>query len=240
MATQPLPNAKKWLFGDDFPSIASKEAELSRGLAKNLAPKLDKSKTTYGSRDSRYVTTSSNNSSTIPKNGKYQNFRQRQKFFLSPSVSTGAAAKLPQFIEQWKSITSDPAVLEIVTGVNIPFRCVPFLKVTTKTVPELYPLLEQKVQNLLEKGAICEVPFCEDGFYSRLFVIPKRDGSMRPVIDLSPLNHFIDTPHFQMENLATVKSLLRQGHFMTKIDLKDAYFSVAIHPQNQKFLRFLW
>ena len=110
----------------------------------------------------------------------------------------------------------------------------------TKTVPELYPLLEQEVQNLLEKGAICEVPFCEDGFYSRLFVIPKRDGSMRPVIDLSPLNHFIDTPHFQMENLATVKSLLRQGHFMTKIDLKDAYFSVAIHPQSQKFLRFLW
>ena len=27
---------------------------------------------------------------------------------------------------------------------------------------------------------------------------------------------------------------------MTKIDLKDAYFSVAIHPQSQKFLRFLW
>ena len=63
---------------------------------------------------------------------------------------------------------------------------------------------------------------------------------MRPIIDLSPLSRFIDTPHFQMENLATVKSLLRQGHFMTKIDLKDAYFSVAIHPQSQKFLRFLW
>ena len=43
-----------------------------------------------------------------------------------------------------------------------------------------------------------------------------------------------------MENLAEIKSLLRQGHFVTKIDLKDAYFSVAIHPQSQKFLRFLW
>jgi hypothetical protein len=29
LANQPLPNAKKWLFDDDFPSIASKEAELS-------------------------------------------------------------------------------------------------------------------------------------------------------------------------------------------------------------------
>ena len=121
------------------------------------------------------------------KNGKYQNFRQsqRQNFFSCPSVSTGAAAKIPQFIEQWKSITSDPAVLEIVTGVNIPFQKSPQV---TKTVPELHPLLEQEAQNLLEKGAIYEVPFCEDGFYSRLFVTPKRDGSMRPIIDLSPLS----------------------------------------------------
>ena len=33
---QDLPNAKKWLLGDDFRLIASKEAELARGLAKNL------------------------------------------------------------------------------------------------------------------------------------------------------------------------------------------------------------
>jgi hypothetical protein len=34
LANQPLPNTQRWLFEDDFPSIASKEAELSRGLAK--------------------------------------------------------------------------------------------------------------------------------------------------------------------------------------------------------------
>ena len=37
LAELPLPNAKSWLFGDDFPSLASKQAELSRGLTKNLA-----------------------------------------------------------------------------------------------------------------------------------------------------------------------------------------------------------
>ena len=36
LADQPLPNAKQLLFGDDFPSIASKQADFSRGLAKNL------------------------------------------------------------------------------------------------------------------------------------------------------------------------------------------------------------
>ena len=29
LAEQPLPNAKGFLFGDDFPAIASKQAELS-------------------------------------------------------------------------------------------------------------------------------------------------------------------------------------------------------------------
>ena len=38
LANHPLPNAKSWLFVDGFPCfVASKEAKLSRGLAKNLA-----------------------------------------------------------------------------------------------------------------------------------------------------------------------------------------------------------
>ena len=36
LADQPLPNAKRLLFGDNFPSIASKQEDLSRGLAKYL------------------------------------------------------------------------------------------------------------------------------------------------------------------------------------------------------------
>jgi len=43
LAELPLPNAKSWLFIDDFPSLASKQAELSRGLSKNLAQTTGKS-----------------------------------------------------------------------------------------------------------------------------------------------------------------------------------------------------
>ena len=43
LAELPLPNAKSWLFGDVFPSLASKQAELSRGLTKNLAQTTEKS-----------------------------------------------------------------------------------------------------------------------------------------------------------------------------------------------------
>lgn len=33
------------------------------------------------------------------------------------------------------------------------------------------------------------------------------------------------------------ENILKQGYYMTKLDLKDAFFSVAVHPQSQKFLR---
>ena len=36
LARQYLHNVKRMLFGDDFPSISSKRADLWRGLAKNL------------------------------------------------------------------------------------------------------------------------------------------------------------------------------------------------------------
>ena len=36
LADQPLPNAKRFLFVEEFPFVASKQAERSRGLAKNL------------------------------------------------------------------------------------------------------------------------------------------------------------------------------------------------------------
>ena len=43
LAELPLPNAKSWLFGDVFLSLASKQAELSTGLTKNLAQTTGKS-----------------------------------------------------------------------------------------------------------------------------------------------------------------------------------------------------
>ncbi len=43
-----------------------------------------------------------------------------------------------------------------------------------------------------------------------------------------------------MENIDSVKHLLRPGDFMATIDLKDAYFSVPIDLRDRKYLRFLW
>lgn len=43
-----------------------------------------------------------------------------------------------------------------------------------------------------------------------------------------------------MENLNHLLDLLSVGQYMTTIDLKDAYFTIPIHNEHSKYLRFEW
>ena len=58
------------------------------------------------------------------------------------------------------------------------------------------------------------------------------------MINLSTLNSFVRYHHFKMEDLKVVADVLRPQDFMCKIDLKDPYFAVPIHPEHQKLLSF--
>ena len=90
------------------------------------------------------------------------------------------------------------------------------------------------------KGALQKTSLTRDGFYSHLFLVPKKGGSVCLVIDLSSLNKFIVNEYFRMENLSCLKTLLLLGDFMTNVDLKDAYLSVPVHESSQKFFCFIW
>ena len=209
LANQPLPNAKKWLFGEEFPAIASKEADLARGLAKNLGQNAPK----HYTKPVDFKTSTGINSHT--------NYNKYQNFFGPAAAYRGKTTPLSRTMES----------SNVRSGNFQPI---------TRTPQGVEPILDREIQDLLAKGAITQIPLSKDGYYSRIFLVPKKDGGMRPVIDLSSLNNFVENQHFQMENLTSVKTLLKQGDFMTKLDLKDAYLTVAINPQSQRFLRFSW
>jgi hypothetical protein len=131
-------------------------------------------------------------------------------------------------------------VLDTILGYKIEFRVTPSQARRPRSgiSSEIeQQLLQEEVQTLLRKGAIIELSLREatHGFYSSMFLIPKKDGDMRPVINLKGLNQ---PQHFKMEGIHTLKNLLKQNDWMTKVDLKDAYFAIPIHPTDRKFLRF--
>ena len=97
-----------------------------------------------------------------------------------------------------------------------------------------------EVQELLRKGAITPAQVSEDQFVSNIFLRPKRDKRFHLILNLKKLNQFIPYSHFKMEGLKQLKDLLRQNDLIVKIDLKDAYFSIPLHPATQKYVRFQW
>jgi hypothetical protein len=74
-------------------------------------------------------------------------------------------------------------------------------------------------------------------FISRMFLVPKSDGSTRPVLNLRPLNEFLKVSSFQLINCQQVPGFLQIGDWMAKVDLSQAYFHIPIHPSHRKFLR---
>ena len=92
----------------------------------------------------------------------------------------------------------------------------------------------------MNKGAIINLSQKSPGFYSRFFLVPKKSGGVRPVLDLSALNQFLRPCHFQMETAARIRLAVNPGDWATSIDLADAYFHILIKPAFRKYLRFVW
>ncbi|KAL1922220.1 uncharacterized protein VTP21DRAFT_9759 [Calcarisporiella thermophila] len=71
-----------------------------------------------------------------------------------------------------------------------------------------------------------EVPMNTPGVVSNIFVIERRSGKLRPVVDLRHLNLSVKKERFKMEILQSILPLIRRHDWMTSIDLKDAFFHI--------------
>ncbi|XDV11143.1 hypothetical protein PO909_000161 [Leuciscus waleckii] len=105
----------------------------------------------------------------------------------------------------WKAIpgVSKWVLNTIMRGYSLQFRChAPRFRarIETKVNADAAHLLHKEIAKLLRKGAIERVhpSFTEAGLYSRYFLVPKKDGALRPILDLRYLNKVLVKRPFKM------------------------------------------
>ena len=153
------------------------------------------------------------------------------------------AGQLPYFVNEWRALTSDTEILETVTGQHIEFNETP-----VQINPPFQPcwgekeacIIDTEISDLLSKGVITESVHERDEFISTIFLRPKKDGTHRMILNLKSLNQYVTYYHFKMDTIHTAVEMMTTGCYMCSVDLKSAYYSVAIAPSDQKYLKFSW
>ncbi len=99
------------------------------------------------------------------------------------------------------------------------------------------PVLREEIAVLLAKDAIEPVPPAEirQGFYSPYFIVPKKGGGLRPILDLRVLNQSLHKLPFKMLTHRRMIKCIQPQDWFAAIDLKDAYFHVSILPRHRPF-----
>ncbi len=164
---------------------------------------------------------------------------------IAAHPTTKPLKPLCQFMNAWKVIPGISRWLlsVIERGYTLQFRRRPPRfngVVQSLTSPRNAQALRQEIGCLPEKGAVEQVPpnELESGFYSRYFVVPKRDGGLRLILDLRPINRALCKRPFRMLTLKQILAQIRPGDWFASVDLKDAYFHIQIAPHHRRFLRF--
>ena len=147
-------------------------------------------------------------------------------------------------VEGWKSLTSDPVILDAIKHYHIEFgEDLPFQICQPKQIHfslSEREIINEEIAKLLNKGVVEQTHCVEGDFISTIFVRPKKDGTYRMILNLKTLNEFVSYYHFKMGNIKTALKLMRPGCFMASVDLKDAYYSVPNATEDRRYLKFEW
>lgn len=153
------------------------------------------------------------------------------------------AGQIANCVHQWKMLTSDPEILDIVQGAHIQFESIP--KQNDIPLPNLFSQAESEavdieIDKLMRKGVIEPCMEESNDFISKIFLRPKKDGSHRLILNLKSLNQNVTYHHFKMDTLHSILKLVKKDCWMASVDLKDAYYSCPVAKEHQKYPKFFW
>ncbi|XP_041432012.1 uncharacterized protein LOC121397903 isoform X2 [Xenopus laevis] len=154
--------------------------------------------------------------------------------------------RLGKFYKEWETTIRDRWVLQIISvGYKLEFKRRHlkslFLQSRIPGEPRARQALSKILMDLWKQEVIRPVPKSQRGLgvYSPLFLIKKKTGEYRAILDLRVLNRSLRVRRFKMESLRSVLQEIDQGDWLISIDIKDAYLHIPVASSHPKFLRFV-
>ena len=157
--------------------------------------------------------------------------------------------RLKSFSQHWKEFQASRGIRKLVQfGYKMKFDSMPKLTqpravYATSLPEEQMKVVRASVAEFVAKGAVRKLSKAEakqkPGFYSKLFTVPKPNGTWRMIIDMRKLNSHIAKKKFKMQGLKDVRSSLKPNMYGCVIDISDAYYHVSIHRKSRKYTRFM-
>ncbi|KAA6357413.1 MAG: hypothetical protein EZS28_047061 [Streblomastix strix] len=75
-------------------------------------------------------------------------------------------------------------------------------------------------------------------FLNRTFVIPKKDGRNRKILDYRQFNKYLQGISFKGEDFKSEANITLRGDWATVLDIGSAYIHIKVSEELQKYLAF--
>ena len=135
--------------------------------------------------------------------------------------------------------------MQCVTGCKIEFTSNPIQYKKPSQLKfnfEEQKALDKMILELEKDKVIKKCKFESGDFMNNVFLVKKSSldcVKYRCILNMKTLNaDFVKLTHFKMSTLYTCLNLMEPNCYMASLDLSNAYHTVPIHPDYQKYLKF--
>lgn len=95
--------------------------------------------------------------------------------------------------------------------------------------------LKKIVDDMKEDGIVIE---SKSPWSANMFLVKKKDGTLRPVVDYRGLNAISKTDVYPLPRIEDCLDSLAGAQFFSTLDLKSGYWQIAMHPESQEKTAF--
>ena len=101
--------------------------------------------------------------------------------------------------------------------------------------PKMMEVAQEEVRKMLREGVIER---SDSEWCSAPVIVAKSNGTHRFCVDFRELNKVTSPDAYPMPSIESILDRLREARYISKVDLRQAYFQVALEEESRKYTAF--